>query len=191
VKKGETFSKIAKLYRVDLEPILEINRLNKKSRLSTGMNLLIPLPKDQDLKPDRVARGKSAGKDQNLKPAETIYTIKKGDTLWSIAEEMGVNIGALTRWNNLHPEKKLMPGDKLKIRLNKTSVPLEERQGKKAAKEIIYVVKEGDTLWSIAKKFNLTISEIKTWNHLNETDQIHPEDRLKLRVGGIKSSALN
>ena len=47
VKKGDTFPKIAKLYRVDLEPILEINRLNKKSRLSTGMNLLIPLPKDQ------------------------------------------------------------------------------------------------------------------------------------------------
>jgi LysM repeat protein len=56
---------------------------------------------------------------------------------------------------------------------------------------MIYIVKEGDTLWSIAKKFNLTVSEIKTWNHLNETDQIHPEDRLKLKVGGIKSSTLN
>jgi len=30
---------------------------------------------------------------------------------------MGVNIGALSRWNNLHPDKKLMPGDKLKIRI--------------------------------------------------------------------------
>ena len=46
VKKGESFPKIAKLYRVDLEPILEINRLNKKSRLSSGMDLLIPLPKE-------------------------------------------------------------------------------------------------------------------------------------------------
>jgi len=45
VKKGDTFSKIARLYRVDLEPILEMNRLNKKSRLSIGMNLLIPLLK--------------------------------------------------------------------------------------------------------------------------------------------------
>jgi len=119
------------------------------------------------------------------------YTIKKGDSLWSIANEMGVNIGALSRWNNLHPDKKLMPGDKLKIRMNKTSGPPNEPFGKRAGKEIVYVVKEGDTLWSIAKKFNLTISEIKTRNYLNEADQIHPEDRLMLRVGGIKSSVLN
>jgi membrane-bound lytic murein transglycosylase D len=132
--------------------------------------------------------------DQNSKPSkpiEMIYTIKKGDSLWSIANETGVNIGALSRWNNLHPEKKLMPGDKLKIRMNKTSDPLDEPHGKRVGKEIIYVVKEGDTLWSIAKKFNLTISEIKTWNHLNVADHIHPEDQLKLRVGGIKSSTLN
>jgi membrane-bound lytic murein transglycosylase D len=183
VKKGDTFPKIA-----NLEPILEINRLNKKSRLSAGMNLLIPLPKDQDLKPERVAREKFDGMGRHSRPVETTYTIKKGDTLWSIADEMGVNIGALTRWNNLHPEKKLMPGDKLKIRLNKSSDPLDQ---KRAGREIIYVVKEGDTLWSIAKKFNLTVSEIKAWNHLNETDQIHPEDRLKLKVIRIKSSALN
>jgi membrane-bound lytic murein transglycosylase D len=185
VKKGDTFSKIAKLYRIDLEPILEINRLNKKSRLSVGMNLLIPLPKGQDPKPDRTAREISDRMDRNSKPMETTYTIKKGDTLWSIANEMGVNIGTLSRWNNLHPEKKLVPGDKLKIRM------VDEPQRKKIGKEMIYIVKEGDTLWSIAKKFNLTVSEIKTWNHLNETDQIHPEDRLKLKVGGIKSSTLN
>jgi membrane-bound lytic murein transglycosylase D len=193
VKKGESFPKIAKLYRVDPEPILEINRLNKKSRLSTGMNLLIPLPKDQDdPKLDSLVKKKSNGMEQHSKSVETTtYKIKKGDSLWSIANEMGVNIGALSRWNNLHPEKKLMPGDKLKIRMTKTSDPLDEPHGKRVGKEIVYVVKEGDTLWSIAKKFNLTISEIKTWNHLNESDRIYPEDRLKLKVGGIKSSTLN
>ncbi len=65
VKKGDTLSKIAKLYRVGLEPILEINRLNKKSRLSTGMNLLIPLPKDPDPKPRSIAKKKSDGIDQH------------------------------------------------------------------------------------------------------------------------------
>ena len=190
-KKGDSFPKIARLYRVDLEPILEINRLNKKSRLSVGMNLLIPLPKDPDPKQANTAKKKPDGMDQNSKPVETIYTIKKGDSLWSIANEMGVNIGALSRWNNLHPEKKLMPGDKLKIRTNKISDPVDEPLGKQAGKQIIYVVKEGDTLWSIAKKFNLTISEIKTWNHLNEADRIYPEDRLKLKVGEIKFSTLN
>lgn len=191
VRKGESLVKIAKIYRVDLEPILDINRLNKKSHLSSGMELLIPLAKEPDPKPNRIAKKKLNVMDHHSKPAEMTYTIKKGDSLWSIANEMGVNIGALSRWNNLHPEKKLMPGDKLKIRMTKTSDPLDEPHGKRVGKEIVYVVKEGDTLWSIAKKFNLTISEIKTWNHLNESDRIYPEDRLKLKVGGIKPSTLN
>ena len=174
-----------------MEPILEINRLNKRSRLSNGTNLLIPLPKDQDLVVDGLAKKKSNGTNQRSKPLETTYTIKKGDSLWSIANEVGVNIGALSRWNNLHSEKKLRPGDKLKIRIGETSHSSGGSRGKQGGKEIIYVVKQGDTLWSIAKKFNLTVSEIKALNHLGEADRIHPEDRLRLRVNGTKSSALN
>jgi LysM repeat protein len=45
-------------------------------------------------------------------------------------------------------------------------------------------VKGGDTLWGIAKKYNITVAEIKTWNHLSGGDRIHPADQLKLRVGG-------
>jgi membrane-bound lytic murein transglycosylase D len=182
VKKGESLQRIARLYRVDLEPMLEINRLNKASRLPSGMELLIPIPKTQDLKPIVTAQKKFNGKNQNSKPEEIIYTIKRGDTLWSIANEMRVNIGALSRWNNLHPEKKLIPGDKLKIKMvsapHPSDVPKKGREGK----EIIYVVKAGDTLWGISKRYNITVSEIKTRNHLNGADRIRPADRLKLRL---------
>ena len=44
VRKGDTLSKIANRYRVDMQPLLEINKLRKNSRLSIGMNLLIPIP---------------------------------------------------------------------------------------------------------------------------------------------------
>jgi len=138
-----------------------------------------------------VAKKNPDGKSQNQKFDEITYTIKKGDTLWSIANEMGVNIGALTRWNNLHPEAKLMPGDRLKIRVINAYETAEEPNRRNETKEIIYVVKTGDSLWSIAKKYNITVSEIKNWNNLNGTDRIYPKDRLKLRVGEIKSSALN
>ena len=107
--------------------------------------------------------------------------------MWSISSELGINIGALSRWNNLHPEKKLMPGDKLKIRLDGSTDTRDESPGGKREKEIIYVVKQGDSLWSIAKKYHLTVSDIRSWNHLNGKDQIRPADRLKLRVAGIKS----
>jgi len=191
VKKGDTFSQIAKLYRVDLAPLLEINRIKKTTRLSIGMNLLVPIPKDQKTTLNLMGGEKKLnGKDLRSDSEEIIYTIKKGDTLWSIANEMGVNIGALSRWNNLHPEKKLIPGDKIKIRMTGAS-QMSEDPLKKEGKEIIYVVKEGDTLWKIAQKYNVTVAEIKAWNQLNQPDRIYPSDQLKLRVGGVKSSTLN
>ena len=188
VRKGDTLGGIARLYRVDLEPILELNRLKRSSPLSVGMNLIIPIPKDA-----RIAGGperKMEKGSQPLRSEEITYTIKKGDTLWSIAQETGVNIGALSRWNNLHPDKKLMPGDKLRVRINP---PAESRNGyrKKGGQEIIHVVREGESLWSIAQKYNVTIDEIKSWNSLNGGDRIHPSDRLKLKVGGVRSSTLN
>ncbi len=67
VKKGETLQGIAKLYRVDLDPLLEINSLNKKSPLSKGMNVLIPVSKDEEIKPLAVAQ-KRNGKARNGKP---------------------------------------------------------------------------------------------------------------------------
>ncbi|HXX34708.1 MAG TPA: LysM peptidoglycan-binding domain-containing protein [Thermodesulfobacteriota bacterium] len=186
VKKGETPARIAKLYGVDLEPILELNRLSRKSRLSKGMDLLIPLPKDHDQRLTAMVKKESNEGNRHSKPKKMTYTIKKGDTLWSIANDMGVNVGALSSWNNLYPDKKLVPGDKLEIRITKAPAALEESHGKRPGKEITYVVQEGDTLWTIAKKFNLTVSEIKTWNHLDGSICIHPEDRLKLKVGSTK-----
>jgi membrane-bound lytic murein transglycosylase D len=189
LRKGESLSKIARLYRVNIEPILEINRLKKRSPLSIGMNLLIPIPKDT--KSTAMEKKMFNGKDRNHRSEEITYTIKKGDTLWGIANEMGVNIGSLSRWNNLRTEKKLIPGDQLKIRMKSASVPLNDPLREKKGKKIIYVVKEGDTLSNIAKKYNLTISEIKTWNRLDEEDRIYPGNRMKVRVGEIKSSTLN
>jgi membrane-bound lytic murein transglycosylase D len=63
VKKGETLKGIAKLYRVDLEPLLEINRLSKTSGLSKGMIVLIPISKDEVIRP--VVAQKKGGKPQN------------------------------------------------------------------------------------------------------------------------------
>jgi len=181
VRKGDTLGGIARLYKVDLQPILELNRLRRTSLLSIGMNLIIPVPKDARIAwvPERKMKGGS----QPLRREEIIYTIKKGDTLWSIANDMGVNIGSLSRWNNLHPDKKLMPGDKLRVRIHTPPEPGNGFQ-KKEGKEVIYIVREGDTLWDIAQKHNVTVEEIRSWNSLNGGDRIYPLDRLTLKVGG-------
>lgn len=196
VKRGETLPRIARLYGVHSQTILEANQVGKRTRLSPGMNLIIPFPpqapSDPNAGPRLVAKRKGEGKVPSANEEgeeEILYTIKKGDTLWAIANEMGVNIGALSRWNNLHPEKKLRPGDKLRIRLSQAKAP--EAVKKKEPLEIVYEVKEGDTLWGIAKKYNLTIDAIRSWNNLEEADRIYPSDRLRLKLSGLRAPTLN
>lgn len=197
VKRGENLARVSRLYGVNGQTILDANPLGKGSRLSPGMNLIIPLPSHAPSDPNGGARltakKKGEGKAQPVSEEgaeEILYTIKRGDTLWAIANEMGVNIGALSRWNNLHPEKKLRPGDKLRIRVAPAKAPPEPAK-KKGPLEIVYEVKEGDTLWGIAKKYNLTIEDIRSWNNLEEADRIYPSDRLRLRLSGLRSSTLN
>jgi membrane-bound lytic murein transglycosylase D len=69
VKKGETLPMIAKSYWVDLEPMLEINHLNKTSPISKGMTLLIPISKDEEIKPLVVVQKKN-GKARNGKSSK-------------------------------------------------------------------------------------------------------------------------
>ncbi len=59
VKKGETLKGIAKLYRVDLEPLLELNHLTKTTPISKGTILSIPISQDEEIKPVTAARKKS------------------------------------------------------------------------------------------------------------------------------------
>ena len=66
VKKGETLKGIAKLYRVDLEPLLELNHLTKATPISKGTILSIPISKDEEIKPLAMARKKSGkGRDDS------------------------------------------------------------------------------------------------------------------------------
>jgi membrane-bound lytic murein transglycosylase D len=61
VKKGETLKGLARLYRVDLDPLLEINHLTKAARVSKGTILSIPISKDEEIRPRAMLRKKNRG----------------------------------------------------------------------------------------------------------------------------------
>ncbi len=121
VKKGETLGQIAKLYRVELEPILELNHLDKRSRLSVGTPLLIPLPNEKGAQRN-VSASSSKPSHQTAKTSEfreIVYTIKKGDSLWSIANQYHVSIEDIKSWNNLDGNDRIYPSERLILRVGK------------------------------------------------------------------------
>ena len=85
------------------------------------------------------------------------YVVKKGDSLWSIARANGLTVDELKSLNNLSSNV-LHVGDALLI----SSVDSTGDDGN----DNYYVVKSGDTLWSIARKYNLSVNELKALNNL-------------------------
>ena len=107
-----------------------------------------------------------------------IYKVKKGDTLAKIAKKFRVSVSALKRWNRI--DKYIYPNQKIVIykrvhkyisgkRVVKRNIKYLKRIVKKRKptfKYIYYRVKPGDSLIKIAKKFGVSVSEIKRWNKL-------------------------
>ena len=81
-----------------------------------------------------------------------IYEVVKGDSLWAIAKKYDIRVNDLIDINNLQ-DLNIKIGDKLLV-------------PKKNIEEDFYIVEKGDTLWSIAKKLNITVNELKELNNL-------------------------
>lgn len=88
------------------------------------------------------------------------YIVKKGDTLWSIARDNNISVEKLKQINNL-TSNSLSIGDILKLTDELIETPTTNDT---------YIVKSGDTLYSIARKFNITVNELKQANNLTNNN---------------------
>jgi len=134
VKKGDNLYNIANSYNTTVSDIMSLNNLSSNT-LSIGQVLKVPLKEIE-----------------NTNSTEyTSYTIKKGDSLYSISKTYGVSVEDIMKYNNLKTNL-LNIGQTIKIPLSNNTKT--------------YIVKRGDTLYSIAKANNTTVEEIKTKNNL-------------------------
>jgi len=85
------------------------------------------------------------------------YIVKKGDTLWSIARDNNISVEKLKQINNL-TSNSLSIGDILKLTDETIETPTTNDT---------YIVKSGDTLYSIARKFGISVNELKDKNNLS------------------------
>ena len=93
---------------------------------------------------------------------QTTYTVKSGDNLTEIAFRYKVSVSDLKEWNGLKSDA-IVAGQVLKLYASKNTK-------KNTAKTVYYKVRKGDTLSSIADKYNVSISDLKKWNKLKSSD---------------------
>lgn len=136
VQKGDTLYSVAMANNTTVDELKRINNLTSNI-LSTGQLLKIP---------------------SALLP-ESTYIVKKGDSLYSIANKYNTTVDELKRINNL-TSNILSIGQVLKLPSDKVS-DIEKKEN-----TISYIVQKGDSLYSIARKYSTTIDKIKDLNNL-------------------------
>ena len=144
VKNGDSLWKIANQYGITVNELKSANGLTGDN-LQIGQTLKIPVENGGTIDTDNT------------------YTVKSGDSLWSIARTYNTTVDTLRRLNNLTSDI-LRIGQVLKV-------PSSEREALRT-----YTVKSGDSLWKIANEFDTTVSKLKELNGLTSNDLTTGED---------------
>ena len=142
VKKGDSLYSIANKYNTTVSNLKSLNNL-ATNNLSIGQVL-------------KISTSNSGTTSDNIEFSDNIYTVKSGDNLYKIATIYNTTVDEIKTLNNLITNN-LSIGQKLKIPKSKEEV---------SADYLTYKVKSGDTLYSIAKAYNVNVDTIKNFNNL-------------------------
>lgn len=198
VKKGETLAKICRRYNINTTTLLKVNKLTSRN-LKPGTRLRIPyqnvayriLPEGMD--------ARIAAQDDLI-----LHTVRRGETISKISSRYQVPAELIVAWNGLPNMHKIAEGQQLALYMSSTSSTprsgassrdgsaessllvlsdSKKQPGKPAVQEApytYYLVRSGDSLWTISRKFNTSPDRIKRWNNL-KSNLIHPGNTLKLK----------
>lgn len=112
-------------------------------------------------------------------PPMSTYRVVNGDTLWGIAARFGTTITELASANHISDPNLIFPGQALRVPRGHTDVGV----ARAPRQDGTYTVREGDTLWSIAARFDTTVSVLAATNNIANPNVIVPGEVLVVRGG--------
>jgi membrane-bound lytic murein transglycosylase D len=162
IKRGDTLTRIAKQYSIEVPVLMEINQMDSDV-IYASQEIMVP-------------RGPAWAK--TFVPKARTYEIVKGDTFWGISKKFGVTIQDISLWNDLGLTTPLQIGQEIKI-----FSKYERVRGKtpnKKTRTLLYPVKSGDTLSRIGARFGIGVKDLQKWNELKSPERIYPGQVIKI-----------
>ncbi len=170
VTSGETLGEIARQYKTTASSIAQVNNVSLEDDLRAGSRLIIPVSARHSAESEGLAFAKRP----------TIYKVRKGDTVLSVADDFSVPAERLRRWNRLKGNT-LKAGRTLRIyrpvpgrEASETIVASRSKSSRKStlqasaksrAKTLRHKVRKGETLTSIAETYNTSVESLRRNNH--------------------------
>lgn len=152
IQYGDTLSELAIEYNTTVARLVELNNIANPNLIYAGNTLVIPVSNSYT--------GSSTA---------TIYIVQYGDTLSQIALDYGTTVTALASINNISNINLIYVGQILKVPT--TNYDMSHR---------LYVVKSGDTLWGISRRFGVSIARIIMLNRIANPNLIYPGNILRI-----------
>ena len=187
--RGEKLDNIARRFGISVGSIKEANAIGSRKKQLVPQTLLIPSAKSGDILLANIPQAESI-RETPLSKTNT-HTVVKGDTVFSIAHRYDMSVAQLKTSNHLKSNQ-LAKGQKLTVlaaakpdKLAKQSadkpVVAASKSSEKHAK---YVVKRGDTVFSIARRFNIAVNDLQRWNNIQTSNSLQPGHTLTVSRKG-------
>jgi membrane-bound lytic murein transglycosylase D len=173
VRRGDSLWSIARRYRISVLALARMNGITTRQTLRPGERLRLyarePIEHHGEIR---------------------FQVVRTGDTLWSIARRHGMTVKALLSLNGMRRGQTLRPGERLRLY---TRAPRGRRYAHLPAtrasrgrvghtRRVIYTVRAGDTLWRIARVFQVKVSQILAWNAIGMRTPLLAGQKLMIRV---------
>jgi membrane-bound lytic murein transglycosylase D len=192
IRSGDTLSVIAENHGTTTRILRQVNKITG-SGIRAGKYLLIPTA-SKNLNQYGLTseeRNKKT-KSRKRKGIRKEHVVKSGENFWDIARLYQVNYRSLAKWNGMAPRDTLRSGQKLVVWLPETeenrrlAAPLDLRppSGKSP---VYYRVRQGDSLSTIASRFQVRVADLKRWNTLSGK-YLQPGQKLVLYVDVTEQS---
>lgn len=201
VRRGETLAEIARRYNVSTRDLTKLNKLRSANHLLVGQKLVLS-PNAVDRVPDEpveqpksnVVVAKSAPAPSSKGDTKT-YKVRRGDTLFDIAQAHKVSVEDLQAWNNMNRSSRIRVGDTLIVAKSDveavkapdqvvTSEPEDAPVVAALAKNTpdikprYHTVQRGEYPAKIAKLYGVGVDEFLKWNNLNSNSSIQVGQKL-------------
>ena len=165
IRRGESLSEIAKAHGTTVSELAKANGITNPNFIREGQRLTIP----------------SGG----AAPAPSGHVVRPGESLASIAKKYGTTVAALAGANGITNPNRIYAGARLLLTANAPAAPAMQPI---AASSPVHVVRAGETLGAIARRYGTTVGALASANGIGNANRIREGDKLKIVAGGAGGS---
>lgn len=162
VKRGDTLSSIAIRYQTTVQQLVTENGIANPNLIYPGQVLRI------------TTNTQNTGENESSEMGCVIYTVKRGDNLWNLSRQYGTTVQSIVQLNQIQNPNLIYSGQRLRIPVNMDLGTSSTTQASS------YIVKRGDTLWEISRRYGVTVRYLANKNGIRNPNLIYPGQVIRL-----------